>query len=217
MPVSSWSIPDSDTFRRVFEKINPSELSSCLINRLSVKRGRRETIAIDGKTICGSENDKHRAYYVISAFVAETQLTFGEITVEEKSDEIIAVPELPELTDVEGYIVTADAMSCQKKIVKKIIEKGADYTIGIKQNQPALYQDTKDYFDSFTKDIPVKITLDKGHGRIEKTRIQTFSRYRLAESENRTVRLESAWNGKINRNRKVGNPCFYKVFHYFFN
>ncbi len=78
------------------------------------------------------------------------------------------MPELPELTDVEGYIVTADAMSCQKKIVKKTIEKGADYTIGIKQNQPALYQDTKDYFDSFTKDIPVKITLDKGHGRIEK-------------------------------------------------
>ena len=75
----------------------------------------------------------------------------GEITVEEKSNEIVAVPELLELIDVEGCIVTADAMSCQKKIVKKIIEKGADYTIGLKQNQPALLQDTKDYFDSFQR------------------------------------------------------------------
>lgn len=161
-------IPDSDTFRRVFERINPSELSMCLINWLSVKRGRRETIAIDGKTICGSGNEKHRAYHVISAFVAETQITLGEITVEEKSNEIVAVPELLELIDVEGCIVTADAMSCQKKIVKKIIEKGADYTIGLKQNQPAILQDTKDYFDSFSKEIPVKTTLDKGHGRVEK-------------------------------------------------
>lgn len=161
-------IPDSDTFRRVFERIDPSELSSCLINWLSVTRGRRETVAIDGKTICGSGNDKHKAYHVISAFVAETQITLGEITVEEKSNEIIAVPELLELIDVDDCIVTADAMSCQKKIVEKIIKKGADYTIGLKQNQPTLYQDTKDYFDSFKKDIPLKVTLDKGHGRIEK-------------------------------------------------
>ena len=161
-------IPDSDTFRRVFERIDPSELSLCLINQLSVKRGRRETIAIDGKTICGSGNEKHRAYHVISAFVAETQLTLGEITVEEKSNEIIAVPELLELIDVEGCIVTADAMSCQKKIVKKITEKGANYTIGLKQNQPALFQDTKDYFETFSKDIQAITQFDKGHGRTEK-------------------------------------------------
>ena len=108
-------IPDSDTFRRVFEKLNPSELSSCLINWISVERNSRETVAIDGKTICGSGNDKHRAYHVVSAFVAENHLTLGEICVEEKTNEITAVPELLDLIDVKGDIVTADAMSCQKK------------------------------------------------------------------------------------------------------
>ena len=76
--------------------------------------------------ICGSGKDNHRAYHVVSAFVTENQLTLGEIYVEEKTNEITAVPELLDLIDVKGGIVTADAMSCQKKIVEKIIDKKAD-------------------------------------------------------------------------------------------
>ena len=161
-------IPDSDTFRRLFERINPSELSSCLVNWITVERTKRGTVAIDGKTICGSGNNDHKAYHVISAFVAENQLTLGEICVEEKTNEITAVPELLDLIDVKGDIITADAMSCQKKIVEKIINKKADYTIGLKHNQPSLYKDTEDYFKEFSDDIPSKTTLNKGHGRIEK-------------------------------------------------
>lgn len=168
-------IPDSDTFRRVFEKLDPSELSSCLINWISVERNSRGTIAIDGKTICGSGNDKHKAYHVVSAFVAENQLTLGEICVEEKTNEITAVPELLDLIDVKGDIVTADAMSCQKKIVEKIIEKKADYTIGLKQNQPALYKDAEGYFKEFSANISSKTTIDKGHGRIEKREYQLLT------------------------------------------
>ena len=168
-------IPDSDTFRRVFEKLNPSELSSCLINWISVERNSRGTVAIDGKTICGSGNNKHRAYHVVSAFVAENQLTLGEICVEEKTNEITAVPELLDLIDVKGDIVTADAMSCQKKIVEKIIDKKADYTIGLKQNQPTLYKDAEDYFKEFSVDIPSKTTIEKGHGRIEKREYQLLT------------------------------------------
>ena len=67
-------IPDSDTFRRVFEKLDPSELSSCLIDWVSAERAERGVVAMDGKTICGSGNAKHRAYHVISAFAAENQL-----------------------------------------------------------------------------------------------------------------------------------------------
>lgn len=161
-------IPDSDTFRRVFEKVNPSELSVCLVNWLSVEREKRCVVAVDGKTICGSANEKHRAYHVVSAFVAENQITLGELEVGEKSNEITAVPELLDLIDVEGAIVTADAMSCQKKIVEKIVERKADYTIGLKQNQPMLYQDTKDYMDAFSTQLPSLYTIEKGHGRIEK-------------------------------------------------
>lgn len=100
--------------------------------------------------ICGSGKDKLRAYHVVSAFVTENHLTLGEICVEETTNEITAVPELLDLIDVKGDIVTADAMSCQKKIVEKIIDKKADYTIGLKQNQPALYKDTEDYFKAFS-------------------------------------------------------------------
>lgn len=168
-------IPDSDTFRRVFEKLNPSELSSCLINWISVERNSRGTVAIDGKTICGSGNNKHKAYHVVSAFAAENQLTLGEICVEEKTNEITAVPELLDLIDVKGDIVTADAMSCQKKIAEKIIDKKADYTIGLKQNQPTLYKDAEDYFKEFSVNIPSKTTIEKGHGRIEKREYQLLT------------------------------------------
>ena len=168
-------IPDSDTFRRVFEKLNLSELSSCLINWISVERNSRGTVAIDGKTICGSGNDKLRADHVVSAFVTENQLTLGEICVEEKTNDITAVPELLDLIDVKGDIVTADAMSCQKKIVEKIIDKKADYTIGLKQNQPALYKDTENYFKEFSSNISSKTTIEKGHGRIEKREYQLLT------------------------------------------
>lgn len=164
----SNGIPDSDTFRRVFEKLNPSELSSCLINWISTEREERSVIAVDGKTIRGSGNAQHKAYHVISAFVAENQITLGELTVEEKTNEITAVPELLDLIDVEGAVVTADAMSCQKKIVEKITDAGADYTIGLKQNQPVLYHDCKEYFEAFSSGLPNKVTQEKGHGRIEK-------------------------------------------------
>lgn len=168
-------IPDSDTFRRVFEKLNPSELSSCLVNWVSAEREWRSIVAIDGKTICGSGNPKHKAYHVISAFVAETQVTLGELAVEEKTNEITAVPELLDLIDVEGAIVTADAMSCQKKIVEKITDVKADYTTRLKQNQPALYRECEEYFQTFSSELPSVSTQEKGHGRIEKREYRLLS------------------------------------------
>ncbi len=76
-------IPDSDTFRRVFERLDPAELSKCLTNWLETtreKREKRSVVAVDGKTIRGSKNANHKAYHVVSAFVAKNQITFGKIT-----------------------------------------------------------------------------------------------------------------------------------------
>ncbi len=92
----------------------------------------------------------------------------GEITTEEKSNEITAVPELLDSLNISGSIVTADAMSCQKKIVKKVQENEADYVIALKENQPGLLGNISLYFDSFSDELPVLITREKGHGRIEK-------------------------------------------------
>lgn len=161
-------IPDSETFRRVLERLNPQELSKCLTSWIKAERENRTVVAIDGKTICGSGNKQHRPFHVISAFVAENQITLGELTVEEKSNEITAVPELLDLIDVENAIITADAMSCQKKITEKITEKKADYVIGLKGNQPTLLEDVQLYMKDFHQEIPSYTTLEKGHGRLEK-------------------------------------------------
>lgn len=110
-------IPDSDAFRRVFERINPEALSECLYDWLGRHWEPRKVVAIDGKTICGSRSKSHKAYHVVSAFAAENQLVLGELVVEEKSNKITAVPELLDTLNVAGSIVTADAMSCQKAIV----------------------------------------------------------------------------------------------------
>ena len=160
-------IPDSDTFRRVFERINPNALSECLYDWLSYNRKDGSVIAVDGKTICGSGNHQHKAYHVVSAFVAENHITLGEIVTEEKSNEITAVPELLEMLDIKNNIITTDAMSCQKEIVKTIIKKKADYVIALKGNQPKLLENCKLYFAEFRDTIPVFSTKEKDHGRIE--------------------------------------------------
>jgi predicted transposase YbfD/YdcC len=159
-------IPDSDTFRRVFEKLKPEELSKCLFSWLDAKREAGSVINIDGKTIRGSGNTEHKAYHVVSAWVAENQITLAQIKVDEKSNEITAVPELLDMLDVESSIVTADAMSCQKAITEKIIEKKADYVISLKGNQGSLHDDVKLYFDKESAQVFTEPT-EKGHGRIE--------------------------------------------------
>jgi predicted transposase YbfD/YdcC len=160
-------IPDSDTFRRIFERLNPEELSKCLNNWIEEKRALGSIVNIDGKTICGSGNSKHKAYHVVSAWVAENQITLGEIKVEEKTNEITAVPELLDMLDVEGSIITADAMSCQKAITAKITGKKADYVIGLKGNQGCLFDEVKLYFENERVRTLIEPS-EKNHGRIEK-------------------------------------------------
>lgn len=161
-------IPDSDTFRRVFERIDPEMLSECLYNWLGCHRKEGSVIAVDGKTIRGSKTDSHKAYHVVSAFAAENQLVLGEIVTEEKSNEITAVPELLDSLNIENSIVTADAMSCQKEIVRKIRESKADYVIGLKGNQPTLLEDILLYFEHFSGELPKFVTKVKDHGRIKR-------------------------------------------------
>ena len=168
-------IPDSDTFRRVFERLNPSALAECLYDWLGQHRPEGSVIAVDGKTICGSRSENHKAYHVVSAFVAENQLTLGEVAADEKSNEITAVPELLDLIDVKGSIITADAMSCQKEIVRKIRDKKAEYVIALKQNQPTLRSDADLYFQTNTDKLPSVSTTEKAHGRIESRTYQLLT------------------------------------------
>ena len=161
-------IPDSDTFRRVFERIEPKELAQALRDWLEYYREKRSVVSIDGKTIRGSKGHGHKAYHVVSAFVRENRITLGELKTDEKSNEITAVPELIDMLDLNGAIVTADAMSCQTNIAAKITEKQADYVLGLKGNQASLLNDVSLYFEDFMNECSKTTTLEKGHGRIEK-------------------------------------------------
>ena len=169
-------IPDSDTFRRVFERVDPQELSKWLNNWLETERepGGR-LVSVDGKTIRGSGNSKHKAYHVVSAWVGEQGITLGELQVGEKTNEITQVPELLDMLDIKGDIVTADAMSCQREIAAKIKEKEADYILALKGNQPTMEEEVKEYFDDLTqneeeknKTVSWTSPVEKEHGRIEK-------------------------------------------------
>ena len=164
-------IPDSDTFRRLFERLNPKELSKylnvCLENLR--KNGKKYSIInIDGKNINGSGNGEHNPDNVVSAWDSENQITLGEIKTEAKSNEITAVPVLLDILDIKGSIITADAMNCQKTIVDKIVKKEADYVIRLKGNQGTLYSDVELYFKDFKDKKKCIATFDKDHGRIEK-------------------------------------------------
>ena len=180
-------IPDSDTFRRVFERLNPDELSKCLFSWLDEKRELGSVINIDGKTIRGSGNAEHKAYHVVSAWVAENQITLGQIKVDEKTNEITAIPELLDMLDVESSTITVDAMGCQKAIVSKIIENKADYVIGLKGNQGNLFEDVRFYFENECVAMLVEGP-EKGHGRIE-------SREYFLETSIEWLQQKSEWRG----------------------
>ena len=168
-------IPDSDTFRRVYERVDPIALAKSLnawLGMESPSGGR--SVNIDGKTIRGSGNGKHAAYHVVSAWVSENNITLGELAVGDKSNEITAIPDLLDLIDIEGDIVTIDAMGCQTDIAQKIRQKKADYVLALKDNHPTLHEDVTDYFNWIESERPKGVAIEswkskpeKGHGRLE--------------------------------------------------
>lgn len=175
-------IPDSDTFRRLFQCVNPAALSKCLHAALSNTRTRGRAVNLDGKTIRGSANAQHGAYHVVSAWVRENNITLGELATEEKSNEITAIPALLETLDIEGDVVTLDAMGCQADIAAKIRGKKADYVLALKDNQPTLHDEVARYFDWVERDKPVgervarwRGPLEKGHGRLERREVLVAS------------------------------------------
>ena len=111
-------------------------------------------MAIDGKTIAGSKDEQleKRGIHVVSAWSTMNKLVLGQLKVDEKSNEITAIPQLLDLLDLKGCTVTIDAMGAQKKIVKKIVDGGADYVIGLKGNQGNLHEDVKLFIDDQLKD-----------------------------------------------------------------
>ena len=140
-------------------------------------------VSIDGKTARRSHDESagKGALHLVSAWASANTLTLGQVITEEKSNEITAIPRLLEMLQVEGCIVTIDAMGCQKEIAQKVLDRGADYVLAVKQNQGHLYEDLKDLFEEAEatgfEGVPhdYASTLNKNHGRREKRECWTIS------------------------------------------
>jgi len=169
-------IPSHDTFRRVFQRLNPIQLQNALIEwtqQLKISLDGK-IVAIDGKTLRGSfDNTKNlNPLHTVSAFAAENNLVLGQTFVENKKNEITAIPELLKMIEIKGAIVTIDAIGCQKEITKKICkENKADYVLALKRNQPNLHDEVAALFRLAEKHQQIETdffrSTDKGHGRIE--------------------------------------------------
>ncbi len=169
--------PSHDTFERVFARLNPEAFQGCfrqwmqaLAERLGIQQ-----IAIDGKTLrhSGAAASGLGPLHLVSAWATQNHLTLGQGAVEGKSNGITAIPKLLELLDLNGALVTIDAMGCQKEIARGIVAAGGDYVLAVKDNQPHLLADIQECFAEALENDFAGLehdsyqTQDKGHGRQE--------------------------------------------------
>lgn len=173
----SNGVPCVRTFTRVFSLIDPDELNQVLrtvAKHLSIET-EADIISFDGKSMKGTSTKVNglKAIHMLNAWSHEQGICIGHMKVGDKSNEIPAVPELMELLDLKGSIITADAMNTQKKTAAKAIELGADYVLPVKENQSGLLEEVKLLFtDAESKefrgvDADNFETIEKGHGRVE--------------------------------------------------
>jgi len=143
-------VPSHDTFDRVFRLVDPDEFERRFIawTGLVANLLPGEVVAIDGKTLRGSHDEKNgkSAIHCVSAFASGNQLVLGQLVTEEKSNEITAIPKLLETLAISGCLVTIDAMGCQKVIAEKIVNSGADYLLALKGNQSSLADEVENFF-----------------------------------------------------------------------
>ena len=170
-------IPSHDTFGRVFAQLNAEEFQSCFFRWVKAIQEATggEVIAIDGKTLRHSYDRMigKGAIHMVSAWACANRLVLGQTRVDEKSNEITAIPELLEILEIKGCIVTIDAMGDQTKIAKQIVDQGANYVLALKGNQGRLHSEVQGIFtDAHQRDFEDIVhdyhrTVDGNHGRIE--------------------------------------------------
>jgi predicted transposase YbfD/YdcC len=178
-------IPSHDTFNRVFNRLDPQQFQTGFMNWISAASEliAGQVIAIDGKLLRRS-HDKgigKAAIDMVSAWANANHLVLGQIKVDDKSNEITAIPQLLRALEISGCIVTIDALGCQTEIAATIVDQDADYVLSLKENQGRLYEDVKLLFDDLeSSDYTAYAydharTVNKGHGRIETRECWTIS------------------------------------------
>lgn len=168
-------VPTHDTFERVFAALDVRAFQRCCVAWLQAAANLVGVghIAIDGKTLRGSASAKLGPLHVVSAWATKAHLMLGQVAVDTKSNEITAIPPLLELLDLNGALVTIDAMGCQKEIAQRIVGGGGDYVLAVKGNQEHLLEDiqatVEQAYEGNLDNVVVKeyTTREQGHGRYE--------------------------------------------------
>lgn len=142
-------IPSYNTFSRIIEGLDPVLFSQCIVTHLKLAgvEVEDEQIAIDGKALRGSRTKDHLHIHAVSAWACDHGLTLAQAFVDEKSNEITAIPELLKMLNLEGAVVSIDAMGTQREIAAQIVDEGADYVLCVKGNQGDLHKELIDQFD----------------------------------------------------------------------
>ena len=173
-------VPSVSTYARVFRAMRPAALERYYRSWVKGMKGIEQgQTCIDGKSICGA--GAVQKVHMVSAWAHEQGLSLGQIRVDEKSNEITAIPELLALLDIEGSVITIDAMGCQKEIAKAIIKGKGDYVLAVKDNQPTLAKEVAECFHWTDEERPEGIQIDqwksgyeKDHGRIESRQVRVM-------------------------------------------
>lgn len=194
-------IPAHDTFGRVFALLDPEQFQASFLSWVQavfeVTNG--QVIAVDGKKLRHSYDKTlgKAAIHMVSAWAAANEVVLGQLKVDDKSNEITAIPTLLELLDINGCIVTIDALGCQREIAEQIINQGGDYLLAVKENQGNLYNDIALFFDLAQQNDFAKVThsyhqtVNGGHGRIEKRQCWAIS----GEESLSFLRTYGHWSG----------------------
>lgn len=163
-------IPSHDTFRRVLGKLDPKRFNAALVKWLeSVSDVAGDIISVDGKLLRRALTKDGKMPCIVSAYSKRTKLVIGQVKADEKSNEITAIPNLLDVLYLKGAIVTIDAAGCQKKIVGKILKRGAGYIISLKGNQSTMHDEIRAFMQdpAFKARFKKAKTVDNGHGRVE--------------------------------------------------
>lgn len=173
----SAGIPSHDRFNAILGAIKPAEFEKCLLSWITALHEITDgqVVAIDGKTLRGSYDNgsSKAAIHMVSAWATANHISLGQVVVDEKSNEITAIPKLLEILEISGCLVTIDAMGCQVAIAQSILDQEADYVLAVKGNQPTLHEGIETFFVNHLEDDFARMkvsrheTEEKGHGRQE--------------------------------------------------
>ena len=203
-------VPSHDTLGRMLALVKPDEVQKAFLQwsaaltapdadtAAAVADGQPRFVPIDGKTLRGSHGAKDRAnpLHMVSAWSSQQGLTLGQVAVDDKSNEITAIPRLLQMLDLKGAIVTIDAMGCQKEIAAKVIEAKADYLLAVKDNQPTLAAAVTEFFVERQDQGDFVEHACRRHKTVERSRGRTEERYYTVAPLPKSMKgFQKEWKG----------------------